>query len=192
MTNTTKTAADDLAIPAFLKRDAQKNSMTAKKQATAAATKPETKSAIPQAMAPEAVKAVVASRAKAVKAAKAAKLATAAAAKPKAEPKAAAKKTAPKAAAKTAAEPKAAKPKAEKKPKELDPKVVELIALLKTKKGATNEEAAKALKLKAKGTAPHQSASAQVRAMIRDKVRKLHDVKAEHDGERAGVVFRIA
>ena len=157
---------------------------------TTTKTAAETKSTIPQAMAPEAVKAVVKSRAKAVKAAKAAKA--------KAEPKAAAKKAAPKAAAKKAAAPKAAtpkaeKPKAEKKPKELDPKVVELIALLKTKKGATNDEAAKALKLKAKGDAPHQSPVAQVRAMIRDKVRKLHTVTAsDHDSERGGVVFRIA
>lgn len=191
MTNTTKTTADDLAIPAFLKRDAQKNVAAAKRPTTAATTKHETKS-IPQAMTPEAVKAVVASRAKAVKAAKTAKLATTAAAKPKAEPNAPAKKAAPKTAGKKAAAPKPAKAKAEKKPKDLDPKVVELIALLKTKKGATNDEAAKALKLKAKGTAPHQSASAQVRAMIRDKVRRLHEVKADHDSERGGVVFRVA
>jgi hypothetical protein len=69
--------------------------------------------------------------------------------------------------------------------------IAALIALLKTKKGATNDEAATALKIKSKGDAPHQSPSAQVRALIRDKVRPSHKIIAEHDGERGGVVFRI-
>lgn len=126
-------------------------------------------SKIPQAMSPEAVSAVTKSRAKAVKGAKAAVTA--------------------KLAAKSSDAPKAEKkPRA---PKPLAPEVVALIALLKTKKGATNEEAAEQLKLKSKGKAAHQSPSAQVRAMIRDKVRKLHTVESEHDPERSGIVFRI-
>ena len=103
-------------------------------------------------------------------------------AKPKAKPKAAAKAK-PKVAAKSAT------PKA---PKPLDAKVVALIALLKTAKGATNGEAAEALKLKATGKGAHQTPVAQVRAMIRDKVRKLHTVTAgDHDAERGGIVQRI-
>lgn len=110
------------------------------------------------------------------------------------KPAAAKKKTAaPKAAAKKTAAPKIApKTPVKREPKPLDAKVVELIALLKTKKGATNEEAAKALKLKAKSDKPHHQPSALVRAMIRDKVRKLHTVDAsEHDAERGGIVYTI-
>jgi len=115
-------------------------------------------------------------------------------AKPKAQPKAAKPKaTAPKATETkkpAAAAATATKPEATKKPvpdtrpaKPLAPHVVELIALLKTKNGATNEEAAKAIK--------GFKTAREVRAAIRDKVRKLHSVTKEHDGERGGVVFRI-
>jgi hypothetical protein len=113
--------------------------------------------------------------------------------KPAAKPKAAkakSKATKPTAtqATTTAGKP-AATPKA---PKPLDPKVVALIKLLQSAKGATNEEAAKALGLKAKGKGAHQTPVAQVRAMIRDKVRKLHTVTAgDHDAERGGIVQRI-
>lgn len=112
-------------------------------------------------------------------------------AKPKAKSKSVAPQVAPN--AKAEAKPAAAaatKPEMAKKPvpdtrpaKPLAPHVVELIALLKTKKGATNEEAAKAIK--------GFKSSRDVRAAIRDKVRKLHSVTKEHDGERGGVVFRI-
>ena len=116
-------------------------------------------------------------------------------AKPKATPKTARPRGAPKAkpetkkpAAATAAT--ATTPEATKKPvpdtrpaKPLAPHVVELIALLKTKNGATNEEAAKAIK--------GFKTARDVRAAIRDKVRKLHSVTKEHDGERGGAVFRI-
>jgi hypothetical protein len=84
----------------------------------------------------------------------------------------------------------ATKPEATKKAvpdtrpaKPLAPHVVELIALLKTKKGATNEEAAQAIK--------GFKTARDVRAAIRDKVRKLHSVTKEHDGERGAAVFRI-
>lgn|SRR5690242_17777358 len=112
-----------------------------------------------------------------------------------AKPKAAAKTAKPKAKPETkrpAAAPAAAtaKPEPTKKPvpdtrpaKPLAPHVVELIALLKTKNGATNEEAAKAIK--------GFKTAREVRAAIRDKVRKLHSVTKEHDRERDGVVFRI-
>jgi len=110
-----------------------------------------------------------------------------------AKPKAAAKTAKPKAKPETkkpAAVPAAAaaKPEPTKKPdarpaKPLALHVVELIALLKTKNGATNEEAAKAIK--------GFKTAREVRAAIRDKVRKLHSVTKEHDRERDGVVFRI-
>lgn len=111
-----------------------------------------------------------------------------------AKPKAQSKNAAPQVAnAKAEAKPAAAaatKPEVAKKPvpdtrpaKPLAPHVVELITLLKTKKGATNEEAAKSIK--------GFKSSRDVRAAIRDKVRKLHSVIKEHDGERGGVVFRI-
>lgn len=113
-------------------------------------------------------------------------------AKPKTPSKSAAPQVAPNAKAETkpAAAAAATKPEVAKKPvpdtrpaKPLAPPVVELIALLKTKKGATNEEAAKAIK--------GFKSSRDVRAAIRDKVRKLHSVTKEHNGERGGVVFRI-
>ena len=124
-----------------------------------------------------------------------------------AKPKAAAKTPNPKAAPRTAtAKPKAAPkakgetkktagpPAAPAKPekaavpdtrpaKPLAAHVVELIALLKTKIGATNEEAAQKIKGFKKAR--------DVRAAIRDKVRKLHTVTKEHDGTRGGAVFRI-
>src|ERR1700761_7210901 len=112
-------------------------------------------------------------------------------AKPKAQPKTAPKakpETKPAAAAAAAAA--ATKPDVAKKPvpdtrpaKPLAPHVVELIALLKTKKGATNEEAAKAIK--------GFKSARDVRAAIRDTARQLHSVTKEHDGERGCVVFRI-
>jgi len=108
--------------------------------------------------------------------------------KPAAKPKAAkakskATKPAAKQAATTAGKP-AATPKA---PKPLAPEIVELVALLKTKKGATNEEAATRIK--------GFKTARDVRAANRDKVRKLIvaplQLTKEHDAEREGVVFRI-
>ena len=113
-------------------------------------------------------------------------------AKPKTPFKRAAPQVAPnaKAETKSAAAAAATEPEVAKKPvpdmrpaKPLAPHVVELITLLKTKRGATNEEAAKAIK--------GFKSSRDVRAAIRDKVRKLYSVTKEHDGERGGVVFRI-
>jgi hypothetical protein len=102
-------------------------------------------------------------------------------AKPKGKTKAKAKaKAAPKGKSETKAKP-AAEPKA-RTPKPLDEKIVALIALLKTKAGATNEEAADKLKFKK---------ARDVRAAIRDKVRKLHKVTKEFDATRGGNVFRI-
>ena len=112
-------------------------------------------------------------------------------AKPKATPKSAKPTAASKVAPQAAAQPvETKKPEVAKQTvpdtrpaKPLSPHVVELIALLKTKKGATNEEAAKAIK--------GFKSARDVRAAIRDKVRKLHSVAKEHDGARRGVVFRI-
>jgi hypothetical protein len=107
--------------------------------------------------------------------------APAAAAAPKAAVKKAAKKAAKKVAAKRA-------PRAK-----LDPKLVtEAIALLKAKKGATYVEIAKALKLKSKGDRPHQTPSAQVRVMVRDKVRLVHEITdGDYDAERGGQIYLI-
>lgn len=70
--------------------------------------------------------------------------------------------------------------------------VVDLVALLKSKAGATYAEAASALGLKPKGDKPHQSPAAQVRALVRDKVRLLHNVVlAERNSERGGAVYRL-
>ena len=113
-----------------------------------------------------------------------------------AKPNTAAKTARPKAAAKAKARTKkpAAPPAATAKPdkpavpdtrpaKPLAAHVVELVALLKTKNGTTNEEAAEKIKGFKKAR--------DVRAAIRDKVRKIHTVTKEHDGTRGGVVFRI-
>jgi hypothetical protein len=101
-------------------------------------------------------------------------------------PKAAVKKAAKKVATKKAAAPKT-------KRAQLDPKLVaEAIAMLKTKKGATYSEIATALKLKSKGDAPHQSPQAQVRALVRDKVRADHAITdGDFDSERGGQVYLI-
>ena len=113
-------------------------------------------------------------------------------AKPKGEPKATKPTSTPKAkaetkkhAAPTSTPPKPGKPVVpDTRPaKPLPTHVVELIALLKTKNGATNEEATEKIKGFKKAR--------DVRAAIRDKVRKLHTVTKEHDGTRSGVVFRI-
>ena len=107
---------------------------------------------------------------------------------PVAAPKAAAKKTAAK--KKTTTKKAAAKraPRAK-----LDPKLVaDAIALLKSKKGATYSEIADALKLKSKGDKPHQSPTAQVRALVRDKVRTEHEiVDGDFNTDRGGQIYFI-
>jgi len=109
---------------------------------------------------------------------------------PAAAPKAAVKKT----AAKKAAPKAAAKAKAKRAPRaKTDPKLVaDLVALLKSKKGTTYAEAAAALKLKSKGDKPHQTPAAQVRAMVRDKVRLVHEITdGDFDSARGGQVYLI-
>jgi len=103
-----------------------------------------------------------------------------------AAPKAAVKKAAKKVATKKAAAKRAPRAKP-------DPKVVaEAVALLKTKKGATYAEIAAALKLKSKGDKPHQSPAAQVRALVRDRVRIAHEITdGDYDAERGGQVYLI-
>jgi hypothetical protein len=166
-TNTTTAAAasDSLDIPDFLKRD------------KTAATKP--------------TPATRGAHAKAV-------LATTPAPPKKRETKAAApKKPTPKAQPKTDAKTKA-KPEA-KKPVKVKPKKAEkpdtkkaavpnkgslvdqLIELLKSPKGATNEEAAKKLGFKT---------AQSVRGTINGPVKKRHKVASERDAER-GTVYRI-
>lgn len=106
----------------------------------------------------------------------------------------AAPKAAPKTATKKAAAKKAAAPKAQRAPraKVSDEVVAKLVALLKGKKGATYAEAAKALNLKSKGDKPHQSPSAQVRALVRDRVRLVHEITdGDFDSERGGQVYLI-
>lgn len=67
-----------------------------------------------------------------------------------------------------------------------------LVKLFRSKIGATYAEAAKKLGIEPKGDKPHQSPAAQVRALVRDKVRQLHEiVAAGHDRERGGVVYRL-
>lgn len=101
-------------------------------------------------------------------------------AQPKAKAKAKAKAKSPtkaKAAVKAKAKAKTAAKSAPRK----DSKVDKLIALLKSAKGATNEEAAKALDFKT---------AQSVRGTINGPVRKRHTVVAERDAER-GTVYRI-
>jgi len=104
-----------------------------------------------------------------------------------AAPKAAVKKAATK---KVAAKAKAAKraPRAK-----VDPKLVsDMIALLKSVKGATYSEIADKLKIKSKGDAPHQSPKAQVRALVRDQVRKSHEiVDGDFNTDRGGQIYMI-
>lgn len=109
---------------------------------------------------------------------------------PAAAPKAAVKKTAAKKAAPKAAKKIAAKraPRAK-----LDPAIVAAaIALLKSVKGATYSEIADKLKLKSKGDKPHQSPKAQVRALVRDQVRKSHEiVDGDFNTDRGGQIYFI-
>jgi outer membrane biosynthesis protein TonB len=97
-------------------------------------------------------------------------------------PKAQKGKTKPKASAKVKAK---AKTKAKAKKAKAGPregsKVEALIALLKSAKGATNEEAAKALDFKT---------AQSVRGTINGPVRKHHKVVVERD-EKRGNVYRI-
>lgn len=129
----------------------------------------------------------------------------------KTAPKAAAKKAAPavkpeangngKPAAPAAAKPEATKPaatktatKAKRAPRaKVDPQVVaDLVALLKRKNGTTYAEAAKALKITSKGDKPHQTPAAQVRAMVRDRVRINHEITdGDFDSERGGQIYLI-
>lgn len=98
---------------------------------------------------------------------------------------------APKAAVKKAAKKKAATKRATRAT--VDPKLVaDLIALLKRKNGVTYVEAAALLKLKSKGTMAHQTPKAQVRVMVRDKVRTTHEITdGDFDSARGGQIFLI-
>jgi hypothetical protein len=105
-----------------------------------------------------------------------------------AAPKAAVKKVATK---KVAAK---AKAKTKRAPRaKVDPKLVsDMIALLKSVKGATYSEIADKLKIKSKGDAPHQSPKAQVRALVRDQVRKSHEiVDGDFNTDRGGQIYMI-
>ena len=109
---------------------------------------------------------------------------------PVAAPKAAVKKT----AAKKAAPKTAAKVKTKRAPRAtVDPKLVaDLVALLKKPKGTTYAEAAKALGLKSKGDKPHQSPAAQVRALVRDRVRTAHEIiDDDFNTDRGGQVYHV-
>lgn len=70
--------------------------------------------------------------------------------------------------------------------------VAKLISLLKSERGATYAEAAEILKIVPKGDRPHQTPAAQVRALVRDKVRPAHAVIGiDHDRNRGGAVYRL-
>jgi hypothetical protein len=155
-TTTAATASDGLDIPDFLKRD-----KTAATKPTPAAKPVETKAKPAAAKKPEPK----------------AQPKTVAKTKTKHEPK---KATPAKPEAKKAAKPapkKDAKPAAPKK----ESKVDQLIAVLKSPKGATNEEAAEKLGFKT---------AQSVRGTINGPVKKRHKVVSERDAER-GTVYRI-
>lgn len=104
----------------------------------------------------------------------------------------AAPKSAPVAAPKAAPKKAAAAPKAKRPARaKVDPKLVaEMIALLKSAKGATYSEIADKLKIKSKGDKPHQSPKAQVRALVRDQVRKSHEiVDGDFNTDRGGQIY---
>jgi hypothetical protein len=92
-----------------------------------------------------------------------------------------------------AAAPKAAVKKVATKKVAAKAKVVaDMIALLKSVKGATYSEIADKLKIKSKGDAPHQSPKAQVRALVRDQVRKSHEiVDGDFNTDRGGQIYMI-
>lgn len=70
--------------------------------------------------------------------------------------------------------------------------VAELIALLKSETGVSYTEAAQVLQIKPKGDRPHQTPAAQVRALVRDRVRPTYEiVGVAHDRDRGGAVYRL-
>jgi len=85
-----------------------------------------------------------------------------------------------------------AAPKAAKRGKVTPEQVAKLVALLRKPKGTTYKEAAKALGLKPKGDQPHQQPAAQVRAMVRDKVRLVHEIiDGDFNSDRGGQVYHV-
>ncbi len=70
--------------------------------------------------------------------------------------------------------------------------VTALVDMLRAPGGISYVEAASRLNLQPKGDKPHHAPAAQVRAMVRDKVRKLHPVVTiARDASRGGAVYRL-
>lgn len=70
--------------------------------------------------------------------------------------------------------------------------VTALVDLLRAPGGISYVEAASRLNLQTKGDKPHHAPAAQVRALVRDKVRKLHPVVTiARDPARGGAVYRL-
>jgi hypothetical protein len=70
--------------------------------------------------------------------------------------------------------------------------VTALVDLLRAPGGISYAEAASRLNLQPKGDKPHHAPAAQVRALVRDKVRKLHPVVTiARDPARGGAVYRL-
>lgn len=71
--------------------------------------------------------------------------------------------------------------------------VTALVDMLRAPGGISYVEAASRLNLQPKGDKPHHAPAAQVRAMVRDKVRKLHPVvTVARDPARGGAVYMLA
>lgn len=70
--------------------------------------------------------------------------------------------------------------------------VTALVDMLRAPGGISYVEAASRLNLQPKGDKPHHAPAAQVRAMVRDKVRPLHPVVTiARDPARGGAVYRL-
>lgn len=70
--------------------------------------------------------------------------------------------------------------------------VAALVALLKSPDGVSYAEAAQRLNLQPKGDKPHHAPAAQIRALVRDKVRKLYPVASiANDPARGGTIYRL-
>lgn len=70
--------------------------------------------------------------------------------------------------------------------------VTALVDLLRAPGGISYVEAASRLNLQPKGDKPHHAPAAQVRALVRDKVRKLHPVVTiARNPARGGAVYRL-
>ncbi len=70
--------------------------------------------------------------------------------------------------------------------------VTALVDLLRAPNGISYVEAASRLNLQPKGDKPHHAPAAQIRALVRDKVRKLHPVVTiARDPQRGGALYRL-